>query len=55
MGVCVGLLEPFDCHVCVDLCRGKAGVAEQLLDTAQIGAAIEHVRRETVPQFVRTD
>jgi hypothetical protein len=39
----------------VDLRGGKAGMAKQRLDTAKISAAIEHMRRETVPQFVWTN
>ena len=39
----------------IDLGRRQARVTEQRLNTAQVGAAIEHVRGEAVPQFVRTD
>ena len=37
----------------VNLRRGQALVAEQFLHAADVGAGIEHVRRETVPQGVR--
>src|SRR5262249_34511587 len=34
----------------VDLRGGEAGVAEQLLHRAQVGAGVDHVRRRGVPQ-----
>lgn len=37
----VGLLEALGGHVRVDLGRGEAGVAEQLLHGAQVGSAVE--------------
>jgi len=37
----------------IKLRRGDTGVTEQLLDKAQIGSAIEQVRRKTVTQCVR--
>ena len=55
MRVGVSLFQTFDRHVRVNLRRGKTRVAEQRLHAAQIRAAIEHVRSETVPQFVRAD
>jgi hypothetical protein len=42
-------------YVGVELRRREIGVAEHLLDGAQIGAAFEQVRREGVPQEVRMD
>ena len=39
--------------VAVDLRRRERGVAEQLLDRPQVGAALEQVRRECVAQPVR--
>src|SRR5260221_5172927 len=39
----------------VHLRRGDACVAEQLLHDAQVGAAIEHVRRTRMPQHVRRE
>ena len=55
MRVRVGFLQPFDRYMCIDLSRGKTGVAEQSLHTAQIGAAIEHVGSEAVPKFMGAD
>ena len=37
----------------VDLRRGQIGVTEHHLNGAQIGAALEQMRRERVPQHVR--
>src|SRR5581483_10348439 len=42
-------------HVQVDLRGREVGVAEHLLDAAEVGAALEQVRREGVPQQVRVD
>jgi hypothetical protein len=39
----------------VALRRGKAGVAQHLLDRAKIGAAFEHVRGARVAQRVRVE
>ena len=39
--------------VAVDLRRRERRVPEQLLDDAEVGAALEEVRRERVPQAVR--
>ena len=36
--------------VAVDLCRRERCVAEEFLDDAQVGAALEEVRREGVPE-----
>ena len=55
MCVPVGFLQAFHGDVRVDLCRGQTGVAEQRLNTPQVGAAIEHVGREAMPQFVWAD
>ena len=49
MSIRVSFFQAFHRHVRVDLRRGKAGVAQQRLVTAQIGAAIEHMRREAMP------
>ena len=51
----VSFLEALDGDVRVNLRGRKAGVTEQRLHAAQIGAAIEHVGGKTMPQFVRTD
>ena len=40
-------------HVAVDLRRRERGMAEQLLDRAQVGSALEQVRCEGVAQPVR--
>ena len=42
-------------HVGVALRRAEARVAEQLLDGAQIGAALQQVRRKRMTQRVRAD
>ena len=42
-------------HVRVDLRGGEALVAEQLLDDAQVRAALQEVRREAVAEGVRRD
>ncbi len=55
MRVVVGALQSLDRDVRVNLRRGKTGVAQQSLHAAQVRAAIEHVRGETVPQFVWAD
>ena len=55
MGLPIGGLEAAGRDVRVDLGRRQALVAEQLLDDAQVGAAVEQVRRERVPERVRRD
>ena len=42
-------------HVRVDLRRRQVGVAEHHLNGAQVGAALEQVRRERMPQHVRAE
>ncbi len=42
-------------HVRVDLRRRQVGVSEHHLDRAQIGAALEQVRREGMPEDVRAE
>src|SRR5919197_4248819 len=42
-------------YVGVELGGGEVGVAEHLLDTAEVGAALEEVRRERVPEQVGMD
>lgn len=49
----VQLLHAFSRHMGIDLRRGDVAVAEQHLYHAQIGAMIEQMRREGVPQRVR--
>jgi len=41
-------------HVRVYLCRRQIGMSKHHLDGPEIGAAIEEVRRERMPQHVRT-
>jgi len=40
-------------HMRIDLRRRERAVAEQLLDRPQVGAALQQVRREGVPQQMR--
>ena len=42
-------------YVRVELGRAEIGVAEHLLNAPEVGAALEQVRRERVPQQVRVD
>ena len=42
-------------HMRIDLGRADAGVAQQLLDNAQVGAVLQQMRREAVPQHMRRD
>ena len=52
MGEVIDLPETFRVDMAVDLRGRERRVAEQLLDRAQVGAALEQVRRERVPQAV---
>ena len=45
--------QPFPADVGVDLGRGQVGVAEKLLHGTEVGAAVEQVGGERVPQRVR--
>ena len=49
----VDAAQPAGVHVAVDLRRRERGVSEQLLDRAQVGTALEQVRREGVAEAVR--
>src|SRR3954451_5759235 len=51
----VDLSQPVDGHQRVHLRVRHRGVSEQLLDDAHVGAAVEQVGREGVPQRVRRD
>ena len=51
----VDLAQPVDGDQRVDLRRRHRGVAEQFLDDADVGAAVEQVGGEGVPQRVRRD
>src|SRR5690349_20772338 len=53
MRAVVDLAQPAGVDVAVYLGRRERAVAEQLLDRAQVGAALEQVRREGVAQPVR--
>src|SRR6478672_7286665 len=55
MGVPIGSLESTGRYVGVDLGRRQVLVAEQLLDHSQVGASVEQVRREGMPQRMRGD
>ncbi len=54
MVLAVDALEVLHRDVRVDLRGGDVGVAEQALDTAQVGAVLDHVSGATVAQHVRT-
>ena len=47
--------QAFFQHVCVNLCRGNVGVAQQGLYDAQIGAVLQKMTGERVAQHVRAD
>ena len=49
----IGLHQPRLIDAGIDLGRGEGGVAEQLLDRAQVGAALEQVRGVGVTEPVR--
>ena len=55
MTLCVDLTQLLDGHHRVDLRGRHGGVAEQLLDHADIGAPLEQVRGEGVSEGVRRD
>ena len=55
MRIRVGLLQPLSRHMRINLRGRKTGMAKQRLHAAQIGAAIEHVGRETMSKLVRAD
>src|ERR1044072_6041120 len=50
VGMAVDIEQMRGIHLRIDLRRGKAGMAEQLLQRAQIRAAPEQMGRETVAQ-----
>ena len=49
------LFQPLLQDMGIDLSRGNIGVAQELLQGAQVGAAVEQVAREGVAQDVRAD
>lgn len=55
MGPFVAAAQAFDRDVGVDLCRRQAGVSEDLLHGAQVGAALQEVGGRAVPQPVRPE
>ena len=55
MGLVVDRHQVVDVDVGVALGGAQAGVAEHLLDRAQVGALAQQVRREAVAQGVRRD
>ena len=55
MSLVVHGTQPRDRDVGVELRGGQRRVAEQFLDDAQVGAALEQMRRGAVPQPVRAD
>ena len=52
MSLIVRALEALGGEVRVHLSRGEVGMAKEFLDTAEIGAGVEHVRGVTVAEFV---
>ena len=50
----VGFLEGFDRHLGVNLGRVEPGVAEQLLDQADVRPVLQHVRGAAVPEQMTT-
>ena len=53
VGVAVDVEKPRRVHRRVDLRRGQARVAQQLLKRPQIRSARQQVRREAVPESMR--
>ncbi len=47
-------VETFRCDMRVNLRRNEMGVAQKLLDAAQIGPGVEDVGGEAVAEFVRS-
>src|SRR5438874_3526545 len=54
VGLAVAGLEALDRDVSVDLRGGGRGVAEDLLDAAQVGTALQEVGRRAMADAVRT-
>src|SRR5258708_3389739 len=52
MGGVVGALETLGGHVGIDLSGGEVGVAEKLLNAAQVGPGIQQMSGITVAQLV---
>jgi hypothetical protein len=52
MGLVIGFAHPLTANVRVNLRARKTAMAEQFLNTADVGAAIEHVGGERMAQRV---
>ena len=55
MRLVVNLDQLLHRNMSVDLRRREPRMAQQLLNVAQVGAAVEQVRSKRMPQRVRTD
>jgi hypothetical protein len=55
VSLAVGFLQALDGNVGVDLGGGNAGVTEQGLDAAEVGAGVEHVGGKGMAQLVGAD
>ena len=55
MGPTIDVPDPLPGQMRVQLGRGDTRMSEQLLDDAQVGAALEQMRRERVAERVRAD
>ena len=53
MGLIIDTFQSLDRDGSVNLRGGQLAVTEQFLHAAQIGAVVEQVGREGMPQFVR--
>jgi hypothetical protein len=53
MSLFIDLFQPFERDMGINLCRGKAFVAEKFLDRHYVSSLIEHVGRECVPENMR--
>ena len=54
MGLLIDRHQPVNADVRIDLRRRERGVAEDLLDAAEVSAALEQVGGRRMPQSVRT-
>ena len=55
MGPTIDVPDPFSGEMRVQLGRGDTRMSEQLLDHAQVGAALEQMGRKGVAEGVRAD
>jgi hypothetical protein len=51
----VNLFDSLDAGVGVNLCCGNAGMSQHFLHHSDVGAFIQHMSREAVPEGVRCD